>query len=69
MLKNANTDINTVRAIAIMSWHVHKNFVTRTVNLYNEFAGAQENFDAGGWWETRNLILVALLSIFGYIMK
>ena len=35
-------------SIAIMSWHVHKNIVMRAVNLYNEFAWAQENFDAGG---------------------
>jgi len=45
MLKNANTEMNTAR---IMSWHMHKNIVMRAMNLYNEFAWAQENFDAGG---------------------
>ena len=35
-------------SIAIMSWHVHKNIVMWTDNLYNEFAWAQENSDAGG---------------------
>ena len=46
------------KSIAIMSWyvHVHKNIVMWAVNLYNEFAWAQENFDAG---ETSNLIVVA----------
>ena len=58
MLKNANTEMNSV-SIAIMSWNMHKNIVMRAVNLYNEFAWAQENFDAGGWWETSNLIVVA----------
>ena len=28
-------------------------------DLYNEFAWAQENFDAGDWWEISNLIVVA----------
>ena len=44
-----------------MSWHVHKNIVMQAANLYNEFAWAQENFDAGCWWETSNLIVVTLL--------
>jgi len=35
-------------SIAIMSWHMNKNIMMRAVNLYNEFAWAQENFDAGG---------------------
>jgi len=35
-------------SIAIMSWHVHKNIVMWAAKLYNEFALAQENFDAGG---------------------
>ena len=43
-----------------MSWHMHKNIVMLAVNLFNEFAWAQEKFDAGGWWETSNLIVVAL---------
>jgi len=30
--------------------------VMRAVNLYKL---AQESFDAGGWWETSNLIVVA----------
>jgi len=46
MLKNANTKMNNVR-VTIMSWHMHKNIVMRVVNLYNEFARAQEKFDAG----------------------
>jgi len=45
MLKNANTKMNSV-SITIMSWHLHKNIVMQAVNLYNEFAWAQENFDA-----------------------
>ena len=32
----------------IMSSHVCKKIVVWAVNLYNEFAWAQENFDAGG---------------------
>jgi len=48
MLMNAfNTEMNSV-SIAIMSWHLHKNIVMWAVNLYNEFARVQENFDAGG---------------------
>ena len=39
-----------------MSWHMHKNIVMQVVNLY-EFTWAQENFDAGGWWETSYLIV------------
>jgi len=35
-------------SIAIMSWHMHKNIMMQAVNLSNEFAWAQENFDAGG---------------------
>jgi len=49
-------------SIAIMSWHMHKNIVMRAVNQYNEFAWTQENFDAGGCWETSNLIVVALIA-------
>jgi len=41
-------------SIAIMSWHVDKNIVMQAVNLYNEFAWAQENFDVG----SNNLIVV-----------
>jgi len=50
MLKNANMEMNTAKvvSIAIMSWHMHKNIVMWAVNLYNEFAWAQENFDVGG---------------------
>ena len=51
VLKNDNTGDEHCKSsvsIAIMSWHVHKNIVMRAVNLYNEFAWAQENFDAGG---------------------
>jgi len=34
--------------ITIMSWHMHKNIGMQAVNLYDEFAWAQENFDVGG---------------------
>jgi len=44
---NANMEMNS-GSIAIMSWHLHKNIVMQAANLYNEFAWAQENFDAGG---------------------
>jgi len=37
-----------------MSWHVDKNIVMQAVDLYNEFAWAQENFDVG----SNNLIVV-----------
>jgi len=59
MLKNANMEMNTSVSIAIMSWHIHKNIVIQAVYLYNEFAWAQENFDAGSWWDTSHLIVVA----------
>jgi len=56
MLKNASMEMNAARvavlkssvSIVIMSWHMHKNIVMRAVNLYNEFAWAQENFDVCG---------------------
>jgi len=35
-------------SVPIASWLVHNNIVMRAVNLYNEFAWTQENFDAGG---------------------
>jgi len=45
--KNTRSEVKG-KALPLQAKKKHKNIVMWAVNLYNEFACAQENFDAGG---------------------